>query len=216
MYGRWVGVSKYEAFFNKRNKIDWYIEYEWDEASSKWIGDDKREYAYDGNGNRTSLFIYNWNNTTSKWIGDEKFEYTWDSANFISNLCGAPSFFNSWVDTNIPIEYRSYEWNIYSEQWSREFEVGVYYYSPFLASAVVNPYAGNAVQLIPNPVKDKFQVNGLDGVATVILYDMNGREVYNQTQDTREMFSVKHLISGVYLVRISKDNNVCNLKLLKH
>ena len=205
-YERWKGTYKYEADYTY-GKLTFFIEYDWDETNSRWVGSEKGEYTYDSNGNRISIVKYSWDNTAGKWTGDEKYEYTWDNNYFISNLCSAASIFNSWVDTNIPTESRYYEWNIYSEQWSREYESSIIYYSPFNTSSIVNPFAVNEIKVFPNPVKDILQINIPEDIS-VKLYNQQGSLLLHSKE---HQIDFSGFSAGIYIVDINGEK----LKIVK-
>jgi hypothetical protein len=70
------------------------------------------------------------------------------------------------------------------------------------AVGISTPKATNNVALYPNPTTDAFQVTGIEGSATLILSDLNGRLLFTKEVTAGETVSVSAFPNGVYLATI--------------
>jgi len=74
----------------------------------------------------------------------------------------------------------------------------------------------NAIFIYPNPSKNSFSLNEIDGVSDIQIFDMNGRKVVNYANMNKNLFDVSYLPIGEYIVNIYMENNNSNsFKLIK-
>lgn len=82
---------------------------------------------------------------------------------------------------------------------------------------ISDPYTAEtkSINIYPNPTHDKFVVE-LDGVVSVKLYDMFGKELLTQTVNGKGEININHLPKGVYNVSVlSEDKVIGNRKIVK-
>ena len=72
----------------------------------------------------------------------------------------------------------------------------------------------SSINIYPNPAEDIITVTGLSGNSTVTLYDLSGRilERYSVTDDQLDI--PLHLASGMYMIKIDRDNASVTRKLI--
>ena len=71
------------------------------------------------------------------------------------------------------------------------------------------------LKIYPNPTNDKFIVD-YDGVASIKLYDMLGKEILTQTANGKTEINISHLPKGVYSVNVFSDGKIIgNSKIVK-
>lgn len=82
--------------------------------------------------------------------------------------------------------------------------------------------AQNSMQISPNPVSSELTITykGIDTIDTIVLYDINGREVYTlEALDNNAFsssFSIAQLQSGTYIVVLkNKGKNIVSTKIIK-
>jgi hypothetical protein len=63
------------------------------------------------------------------------------------------------------------------------------------------------VRVYPNPVSESFRIIGLTAPALVVVTDVSGKVVLQQTVRGDESISVGHLPKGVYPVRINGETS---------
>lgn len=80
----------------------------------------------------------------------------------------------------------------------------------------INTIQGNSVDLYPNPTKDKIvlQLNNNREVAKIIITDLTGKILLQQTQNTTQI-DVAHLASGMYIVEAYSGKDKWTSKFVK-
>jgi hypothetical protein len=80
----------------------------------------------------------------------------------------------------------------------------------------INTMQGNSVNLYPNPTKDKIvlQLNNNREVAKIIITDLTGKIVVQQTQNTTQI-DVAHLARGIYIVEAYSGKDKWTSKFIK-
>lgn len=85
----------------------------------------------------------------------------------------------------------------------------------------VDEMSAMEIQLYPNPVRDMatFTVTGYEGAISYIVVDLSGREMTFETvsvdNESVHTVDVSNLVSGVYILRITTDSEVHNIKFTK-
>jgi len=76
-----------------------------------------------------------------------------------------------------------------------------------------------SLTVYPNPVSDKLNINltGYDGVSSISLVDVNGRQVAaNRTAQVNSTMDISRLAKGIYLVKVvTAGGEVLNAKVVK-
>jgi hypothetical protein len=74
----------------------------------------------------------------------------------------------------------------------------------------------NAIFLYPNPSRNSFSLNEIEGVSNIKIFDINGREIVSYDNVNTNLFDVSYLPVGEYIVRIAiEDKNSRSFKLVK-
>lgn len=71
------------------------------------------------------------------------------------------------------------------------------------------------VSLYPNPVTTSFQINGIEGTYTVILSDLNGKNLFTKQVIGNENISVTNLPKGMYIAKIITKEGTIEKKIVK-
>jgi plastocyanin len=74
------------------------------------------------------------------------------------------------------------------------------------------------INVFPNPVTEKLQVNSLFPVQEFVLYDINGLKILEEQIDAQNHFvlDMRHLASGIYfLTAISTEKSKATLRIIK-
>lgn len=82
-------------------------------------------------------------------------------------------------------------------------------------AVATNEVVNTHLTITPNPVKDAFQVSGLEGTATLSLTDTNGKVVLSKEITGNESISVSSLPQGLYIVKLATANGTVQQKLIK-
>jgi len=81
-------------------------------------------------------------------------------------------------------------------------------------NAVVETKVDNIISLCPNPTTKAFQLNGIEGTATITISDLNGRLLLTKEVTLNETVSINKLPNGIYLVSIKSKNTIETKKLV--
>ena len=74
----------------------------------------------------------------------------------------------------------------------------------------------NTIFLYPNPSRNSFSLNEIEGVSNIQIFDTNGRKIVSYNNLSANLFDVSYLPIGEYIVRISWDaKNSRSFKLIK-
>lgn len=75
----------------------------------------------------------------------------------------------------------------------------------------------NTFSLSPNPVKNKFTLNGVSNVKSVEVYDVSGKLVKQFAGESlsKNSFDISRLKTGTYLVKIKTDKDNLTKKIIK-
>ena len=77
----------------------------------------------------------------------------------------------------------------------------------------------NNIKVYPNPVATAFNVDGLEGVLKeykIQIFDLLGKQVFQQKEVVLKMKNISFLESGIYFVRISRENQYKTIKIIKN
>jgi hypothetical protein len=73
----------------------------------------------------------------------------------------------------------------------------------------------NPLRLSPNPASEDVTVSGLHGRETINIFDISGRRwLSRRAAKATEDISIRQLPAGIYLVRVTMENEVQTLKLI--
>jgi hypothetical protein len=64
------------------------------------------------------------------------------------------------------------------------------------------------LSVYPNPVSDKLHIRDFNEVTQIKINDLSGRSVYHDTNAASGEINVKNLVSGTYIVDITRSNGV--------
>ncbi|WP_026450706.1 T9SS type A sorting domain-containing protein [Aequorivita capsosiphonis] len=79
-----------------------------------------------------------------------------------------------------------------------------------------NNVSENAVSFYPNPVTDVLHINSNQTIDSVAVYTITGQRVSNITSNNNNKeLNISNLASGVYLVKVTRNGSVENLKVVK-
>lgn len=87
-----------------------------------------------------------------------------------------------------------------------------------LAPSLVEDNFFEAISIFPNPVSTNFKIDGFDTDLqnyTLQIFDVLGKEIYQQNEMRTNTIDISHLKNGLYLLRISKDNQQKTIKIIK-
>jgi hypothetical protein len=70
--------------------------------------------------------------------------------------------------------------------------------------------------IYPNPVKDKMNIQGIESASTLMIYDIDGKQIHTQNIKPEDIsVSVQSLAKGMYIMKIINQKGVYLSKFLK-
>lgn len=75
--------------------------------------------------------------------------------------------------------------------------------------------SNESINLVPNPVTDGFYINYPEGIGSVTINDMNGRQLYTKSIKANEYIPLTTFSPGIYIVRIITLNGTFEKKIVK-
>jgi hypothetical protein len=98
-----------------------------------------------------------------------------------------------------------------------------------ITGSAVNPYAinfskkitgvdnflENKVVVYPNPITEAFRIKGLVGINSILLTDLNGKNLIQKQISNNETVSISTLPKGIYVLKISNKEGVEERKIVK-
>ncbi|MDR1562246.1 MAG: leucine-rich repeat domain-containing protein [Dysgonamonadaceae bacterium] len=140
------------------------------------------------------------NSVTS--IGE--YAFAWCSAlTSVTNLNPTPQSINKWVfdyvdlsNVTLYVPAESVEDYKAAEIWEDFKEIKAY-----ISSAIESSVTESDVSVYPNPVVESFRISGITAPTEVIITDLSGRTLLQQTVEAGESVAAGNLPKGVYLVR---------------
>ncbi|MEZ4883978.1 MAG: T9SS type A sorting domain-containing protein [Chitinophagales bacterium] len=71
------------------------------------------------------------------------------------------------------------------------------------------------IKLYPNPSSDSFHITGFEGKATVLVFDISGKQLLTKEVFESEAIAVETLPEGIYMVKTMTAKGSSQIKLLK-
>ncbi len=78
-------------------------------------------------------------------------------------------------------------------------------------------FSNLSISMKPNPTAGLFTINiqGIEGVAQVIIYDIAGREILSPSKSSQVEYNIADQPAGIYIVKVICGQKVASLKLIK-
>ncbi len=184
-----------------------------------WIDDNKTEYTYNGAGDVSVETYSEWNGTA--WVEKEKEEYLYNSMNFSDVVF--PNFyvlFGMSVEPDLRYNKLVVADNSYEKldgQW-KHTDKSTYFYSSETSSGI-NETGNSLFSAYPNPVKEsvKFSWKGNYENLKLVLYQVTGTKVMEQTITSGQPVSISQFENGVYIYKLLNSKQTLKTgKLIKN
>ena len=79
-----------------------------------------------------------------------------------------------------------------------------------------NSFTNNSLSVYPNPVKDILNINYTENITKIQVVNMLGQEVISKSvNNTQNQIDMSHLVQGTYLVKITSNDLVKTMKVIK-
>ena len=110
---------------------------------------------------------------------------------------------------------------IYISVWRFSFEGGGadgdFQVSAYDASLATNPFEpADGFRAYPNPVKNILNLSYNKNISNVAVFNLLGQEVLTKTMNANEsQIDMSELANGAYMVKITADNQIKTIKVIK-
>jgi len=123
-------------------------------------------------------------------------------------------FMNVGLDMNAEVSRIKF-YNIYG-YWQASSYSGALMIRPIFGDVALNTEKINKQPLYvyPNPVVDRLYVSAVNGIASVAIYSISGRKLY-EGNISSEGLDVSQLADGIYFLTIKKDNQIIRKSFIK-
>lgn len=222
--------SKEEFSYDGEGNVISKKSYQWDHNMNDWIVNRKEEYEYTDSGDLFIVISHTLVHGSSEWqmfkrenSKDEKGNditifYDWDSIENIwikGGMVKNPNYYNT--DCELPYTaHAEYTWDVPGSVWIPLFKTFCNCKtSDYITVGIIEGLHHN-ITLYPNPTESFLHISGLNQIATLKMYTLQGRLVAQQ-QVFNEKFSIADLQSGVYILMLACSNeNIFTGKIIKH
>ena len=149
---------------------------------------------------------------------------TMTSVNFnvFSGACGALTAVagacnpNLTVVTTEPLIGLTANETYYVQVWSNFAEQGTFSMRLNVPGLAISDFDSSNFALYPNPVNDILNISYNKNISAIAIYNLMGQEVLSQTStDTISKVDMSSLSNGIYMVRVTTDNQVKTIKVIK-
>ena len=161
----------------------------------------------------TLLEYYQYNSTDSSWYKLSKTEFNYNN----KGLMISQSYGSYLIGNYIPYWKEEYtygkndqlifeiqaNWNEAAQSWNKVY-ASKYFYSDVIHSNIPEIKAG--ISIYPNPGTDVLHLKEIPAGSDVLVYDMKGIKVIQQSCDNGNI-SVSKLSQGLYIIRILNNGN---------
>lgn len=211
--GIFFPMSKDEYQYENDRMTNW-ISSRWSDSAQTWQFRDRRQTVRDENGNTLEDIYYEYyNEENSKWIPEQKQIFEYDLTKEMTEIMfpdideGSDRFFNK-------ITYAAgMRYNYPTKEYIMQYD-GVLYYSPVTTS--VQKTEELRLSIYPNPVSNSIFIKGLQNVANLEIYSLNGRKVLSQKVHQGISVDVSNLRTGVFYYKINVGNKNITGKFIKN
>ena len=73
-----------------------------------------------------------------------------------------------------------------------------------------------SINLYPNPTTDYFQVDGLDGTASISVKDLNGKILLTKQINSNDKININSLSNGIYMIEVNTKEGSILKKIIKN
>jgi len=222
----WRENIKLTRVFDSAGNILEYVLYKYlYDYPDNWFAMDAEVYEFNSHGNRTYFFKSKRDLYEEEWqnVAESYFEYN-DQQYLIKQTTYAWNFMdNEWIGSSKLIytydeNYRMKKGEIYYWDWDNNDWIPNYYILYFYSDPlyISQEHLFSAVNVFPNPVKDKLNISGLIYESIISIYDVNGRLLIREKSSSEgNIIDVNNFQSGIYILEVRNGNSVQSIKFIK-
>ncbi|HMI08670.1 MAG TPA: T9SS type A sorting domain-containing protein, partial [Flavobacterium sp.] len=104
----------------------------------------------------------------------------------------------------------------YVQVWSNAAEQGTFTLKVKDSTLGINNFESSDFAYYPNPVKDVLNLSYKTNISSVAIFNLLGQQVVSKAVNANEtQIDMSHLPSGTYMVKVTADNQVKTVKVMK-
>jgi len=212
----WESIITYDAGGNVNQQID----REYLEPEGPWQEQWKGVYTFDEQNNPLTENYSQWDEATAQLAPTAKYEYVYDQGTLLSELIAPPiSWFVPDYRQQIeskPLGYISHDYNTETTAFEVYYQE-VYFYNEHFPTNVIGSETSHIASIFPNPVREHITLSfaGEYYEVSFELFDVTGRRVIQRRVENGERLNLEGLQNGIYLYRISADEQIQTGKVIK-
>jgi len=200
----------------------------WDTGLAAWVYSSKSDYTYTG-GKMTLNIVSTWDINTTSWINSSKLVseyndpdgritlysyYIYDAINSVWNgLIKQELSYGIQGQLNYTVTIVS-GWDQINSLWVPQSR-STNWYSGITTG--INKISEKNISVYPNPAKEfiVFDNINISESATVIVFDIQGKKIFEQQLSGNKLVSVNKLSKGLYIYKLYNNGIIYSGKLLK-
>jgi hypothetical protein len=222
----WRENIKLTRVFDSAGNILEYVLYKYlDDYPDNWFAMETEVSEFNSHGNRTYFFITKRDLYEEEWqnVAESYYEYD-DQQYLIKQTSYAWNFMdNEWIGSSKLIftydeNYRLQKSETYLWDWDNNDWIPFYYILSFYSDPlyISQDHYFSAINVFPNPVKDKLNISGLAYESIISVFDLNGRLlIHEKSSSERDIVDVSNFKSGIYILEVRNGKSVQSIKFIK-
>ena len=213
-------VYSYDTIQNTQTRISLF----WDASNQQWKNGFKYLYKFDNNNSLIEKEDFSWDDSTDFWKQRDLIKYTYDHHNNIEETTYYEWNNNSWLEyyrykrnnkydaENNLIQNFYLEWDVTNQSYVNIYKYD-YFYSKHIVNSNKDTKENSNLKISPNPCQDFITINGMTSSSNLSLFDLQSNQI--QVKKDNDRIDLSNLNSGIYFLRIRKENENKTFKIIK-
>lgn len=221
---QFINTDKSKLSYNSNQDIDTFLFLSWDTLSNIWLNRTQFISKYDNKHNEIESENQDWDITTKLWqkISLDKYsydqnnskiltiEYEWLNNNWVELY---KTKYNNTYDTDLNlIKVINQDWDTTSQTFINYDKIDYFYSKHDIISNTASK-ENSTIKIYPNPCQDFITIDGLTLSSQVSIFDLQSNPI--QVEKDNDRIDLSNLNSGIYFLRIRKENENLTFKIIK-
>jgi len=215
----WINFWKSTLSYNASGNVIQQLDSTYLEPGGPWQERWTAEYTFDEQNNPLTEIYSQWDENTSMLVLTSKWEYIYENETLLSDLMAPP--LNWFIPdyrqqiVNQPLADIIKYYNVDISAYEIIYQV-VYYYNPPGFPLGIGSESSPLASIYPNPAHEYITFDFAGEYHQVIfeLFDLTGRSLLLKQVENGERLNLEEYQSGIYLYRISGDEQIQTGKLM--
>lgn len=221
---QFINTDKLKLSYNSNQDIDTFLFLSWDTLSNLWMNRAQFISKYDNQHNEIESEQQEWDIATKLWqkISLTKnsydqnnskvltIEYEWLNNNWVELY---KTKYNNTYDTDLNlIKVINQDWDTTSQTFINYDKIDYFYSKHDIISNTASKEK-STIKIYPNPCQDFITIDGLTLSSQVSIFDLQSNPI--QVEKDNDRIDLSNLNSGIYFLRIRKENENLTFKIIK-